>query len=408
MLNVKFDLTVVLFVFCFALIINWPSIFTLFDGKTSPVKFWIYLTCGALSLHLPMWIVLLFFTITNLTKMDIFVFTSSILLTIIGEFSITGLLNSFMILQETQYVGKIIYIIILTSAGLCFSMFTLFLSTLHLIESYITFTRSGKYTTIIYACLLSLAVGVCAVSILNTISDNSPVRLNLLISLSGLIFFVFLWLVIVCGFTKGGSFPNWAKLSAAIYILIYSPFFTYWTIRSLYKIYLNMDHLGIDGTVMIFFTYSVTFCSLFPGTLTFSLLVLGLILGIIVLFIYLIFRILCPTYLNSILESFFAPANDPMLNSYHPLDHPLKIILEEEHFDPSKHRKSFIEGEVCSICIEGFESEQLVTYWPICKHVFHQPCLSYWIQKNQTCPNCKQHYQSIQPIQDGYDPPLDM
>lgn len=42
----------------------------------------------------------------------------------------------------------------------------------------------------------------------------------------------------------------------------------------------------------------------------------------------------------------------------------------------------------CSICLNPVESEGTIYDIP-CKHVFHENCLSKWLERQQTCPLCR-------------------
>lgn len=42
--------------------------------------------------------------------------------------------------------------------------------------------------------------------------------------------------------------------------------------------------------------------------------------------------------------------------------------------------------EICSICLENIDQNNIVTK---CKHTFHINCLKNWLQKNDNCPFCR-------------------
>lgn len=46
-------------------------------------------------------------------------------------------------------------------------------------------------------------------------------------------------------------------------------------------------------------------------------------------------------------------------------------------------------GEICSICVECVENVETMAV-SSCSHVFHKACISNWIKKSRTCPNCRQ------------------
>ena len=54
-------------------------------------------------------------------------------------------------------------------------------------------------------------------------------------------------------------------------------------------------------------------------------------------------------------------------------------------------READIEGN-CSICIEPFNSTQTNVVLQ-CNHKFHSRCIKEWLEKELTCPNCRQPFQ---------------
>ena len=47
-------------------------------------------------------------------------------------------------------------------------------------------------------------------------------------------------------------------------------------------------------------------------------------------------------------------------------------------------------SETCPICTELFRKDDDVIHHPRCEHVFHVKCLVPWLERNSTCPCCKQ------------------
>lgn len=142
---------------------------------------------------------------------------------------------------------------------------------------------------------------------------------------------------------------------------------------------------------MLSFTYFVSICSLAPGIVSVGMLGFAVIFGILCTLWFCIARFgdcvvkkYCPhTFYSE--ENNYLLANDSIVA-------PQPVNFGGEKFNPDKHRKSFVEKETCSVCLEGFEADQLVTYWPKCKHLFHKECSDDWVKKNPTCPNCKREY----------------
>jgi len=46
----------------------------------------------------------------------------------------------------------------------------------------------------------------------------------------------------------------------------------------------------------------------------------------------------------------------------------------------------------CSLCIEPFNSTQTNVVLQ-CNHKFHKECIKEWLEKELTCPNCRQSFQ---------------
>jgi hypothetical protein len=55
-------------------------------------------------------------------------------------------------------------------------------------------------------------------------------------------------------------------------------------------------------------------------------------------------------------------------------------------------RKSVQEDDACcSICLHSYDPPaQQVACSPVCRHVFHKECLFMWLERNSTCPCCRQ------------------
>lgn len=44
----------------------------------------------------------------------------------------------------------------------------------------------------------------------------------------------------------------------------------------------------------------------------------------------------------------------------------------------------------CAICLEDYIEGDLCRIFPVCNHMFHSNCLDAWLEKNLTCPMCRQ------------------
>lgn len=50
------------------------------------------------------------------------------------------------------------------------------------------------------------------------------------------------------------------------------------------------------------------------------------------------------------------------------------------------------EGEICAICFEEFDGDELLCRLTTCGHFFHPPCLQEWGRRQHTCPLCRSHF----------------
>lgn len=71
---------------------------------------------------------------------------------------------------------------------------------------------------------------------------------------------------------------------------------------------------------------------------------------------------------------------------------------EEEEMGPKKERPSSptayfptdaLIDSSCSICLNEYEEGDSLTLLPICKHVFHDACISVWLARHVRCPLCQ-------------------
>eukprot|EP01052_Picozoa_sp_SAG31_P048068 SAG31_NODE_9889_length_1215_cov_1.294803_2_plen_300_part_00 len=49
----------------------------------------------------------------------------------------------------------------------------------------------------------------------------------------------------------------------------------------------------------------------------------------------------------------------------------------------------FSEASTCAICMEEYEAGNELISLPNCGHRFHRDCLAAWLDKNNSCPNCR-------------------
>ncbi|KAL3812225.1 hypothetical protein ACJIZ3_013493 [Penstemon smallii] len=54
---------------------------------------------------------------------------------------------------------------------------------------------------------------------------------------------------------------------------------------------------------------------------------------------------------------------------------------------------------LCCVCLGEFEMKEELVQVPLCKHIFHIDCISYWLHNNSTCPLCRAPVASPGPFQ---------
>ncbi|XP_021902779.1 NEP1-interacting protein-like 1 [Carica papaya] len=45
----------------------------------------------------------------------------------------------------------------------------------------------------------------------------------------------------------------------------------------------------------------------------------------------------------------------------------------------------------CSICLQEFQTGDLIHCLPHCKHIYHQPCINKWLTAHNSCPLCRRN-----------------
>ncbi|PIA64471.1 hypothetical protein AQUCO_00100150v1 [Aquilegia coerulea] len=47
------------------------------------------------------------------------------------------------------------------------------------------------------------------------------------------------------------------------------------------------------------------------------------------------------------------------------------------------------DDDVCPICLDDIKEGDEARTIPSCKHIFHNNCISKWVEKKKTCPLCR-------------------
>jgi E3 ubiquitin-protein ligase RNF115/126 len=61
------------------------------------------------------------------------------------------------------------------------------------------------------------------------------------------------------------------------------------------------------------------------------------------------------------------------------------VRIEKKH---CKMMNGSLEPPMCTVCCEQIAMAMKGMFMP-CGHVYHQECLSPWLEKNNTCPVCR-------------------
>lgn len=62
------------------------------------------------------------------------------------------------------------------------------------------------------------------------------------------------------------------------------------------------------------------------------------------------------------------------------------IPIISKQISPESSAESSAKYELCSICLESMENNLVQT---VCKHIFHEKCLTEWNKRNIMCPLCR-------------------
>ncbi|XP_031478313.1 NEP1-interacting protein-like 1 isoform X1 [Nymphaea colorata] len=49
-------------------------------------------------------------------------------------------------------------------------------------------------------------------------------------------------------------------------------------------------------------------------------------------------------------------------------------------------------NSTCAICLQAFQQEEIIRRLPLCKHIFHLPCIDTWLSRHNSCPLCRQQF----------------
>ena len=63
--------------------------------------------------------------------------------------------------------------------------------------------------------------------------------------------------------------------------------------------------------------------------------------------------------------------------------------LNHEKMTPKLLKDKNLAEDNCSVCLDSFQSDQIVRTLQTCSHTFHKSCIDLWLVKSNSCPNCK-------------------
>ncbi len=64
-------------------------------------------------------------------------------------------------------------------------------------------------------------------------------------------------------------------------------------------------------------------------------------------------------------------------------------VIKFSRSDQSINTTDNQHPNVCSICLAEFEEREEVIKLPVCKHLYHKPCIRTWLENHIECPYCR-------------------
>ncbi|KMZ69247.1 RING finger family protein [Zostera marina] len=92
------------------------------------------------------------------------------------------------------------------------------------------------------------------------------------------------------------------------------------------------------------------------------------------------------TPLQEILDIFETGGTKGMMKDA--VDEIPKMIFTHQNNDTN------ISGDriCCSVCLQDFQTGEIVRNLPHCYHIFHLPCIDGWLMRNASCPLCRNNF----------------
>lgn len=394
---------------CFGILIsNWPAIVVLSSGKKIEFSIWIYLCTAVLNSSIIFWLIFhwLLDRVKESTSFEAQKRNKALLglhSLIFGSLvSYSGIIVSSKLLSYYLYDIDIVVVESSYVSSLCIVVSLMLWPVIF--WSFFTLQRAYSNTSTAKKVMLTIILLLSIIQLLVVYyfsMDISPSRQCRDLKIYWSVFFAnLLWFALLMYAFTFSCFVDYEaltnstdehpkinkgmKISAAIYCLLYFPLNLAWLN---YGIAYSMEGTIQDcnrnlAVVMINFT-------LYTCTLGIGFIILLVLLSWLLVLLYRAIAMkLCPSSYSEDQWYYFMPDNG-IVNTE---EVRAEIDLKGEEFRRENHSQSFLEEEVCTICLDLYKEKQIVIYWPKCKHLFHKDCVKYWTDKNSSCPNCKQPY----------------
>jgi len=87
-------------------------------------------------------------------------------------------------------------------------------------------------------------------------------------------------------------------------------------------------------------------------------------------------------HISGLFTSALLNLSDEIVQYYQPVQPDTVTLVYKDIKDKDKDKQ-------CSICMEDYEEDSSVSKSVSCLHLFHEKCLTKWIEINKTCPICR-------------------
>lgn len=387
----------------FILTVNWPVLMMLIKATPTTNIYWTLLTSLTLSLDFP-FLAAAFSLETELSqnrrKCAVFL-VSGLALLLTGIVASCAQMAPHILNPDLDQLTESVYlstVSFLTSIGVAISLYRLLTN---LIVSYIVqeiaenhyseleidiFERAAdKAQRITWSFIATVVIFLCYITSEGSADDNSC-KTNL--KYWRFTFFnngiILLFSAILLFGKQYLQNPITEKVLGYFYLLVYFPFNASWFNQGvgLFKNGIFME--CNKNMVVVILDMALYGWTILPGTL----FAMGIFFVSVTWLISKAFELLFPSLLQGMDQL------NGELDDYHQQrESSIEMIeIRSKKFNPESYRASFVEKEVCAICLDSFASSQSVVSWKQCNHLFHENCIQRWVTQRRTCPLCKIPY----------------